>query len=463
MDARESGTGQNADAPWTVGDLAERVKSALTRGLPAKVRVVGEVSNLSDRNHWFFSLKDAQGEDATIRAVMFASAARRVRFPVRDGQAVVATGRVDFYAAQGSVQLYVDKLEPVGEGAREAALRALMEELREAGYFAAEHKRPLPAVPTRIAVVTSRSAAALQDVIHTAAQRWAGCELVLVDVRVQGESAAGQIAAALRALSRHGRARGIDAILLTRGGGSIEDLWAFNERVVADAVFDCELPIVAAIGHETDTTVAELVADRRCATPTQAAMTLVPERAVLAEQLEQSGRRLGLGLGRRLELSRHRLRAAARHPLFHDPGRLVERAGARLAEVERRWSRALPAKLDAARRRLEGLERTLEAVGPGNVLQRGYSYTLVGDGTLLRSADAAPPGTPLTTVLADGKVRSTVDGPRPSGVADQPPAPPVPPAPPAPGAAAPAMAEPARAGRRRRRNPPADAGPTLFG
>ncbi|MEE9404378.1 MAG: exodeoxyribonuclease VII large subunit, partial [Algisphaera sp.] len=260
--------------PWSVSRLAGHVKRALQEGLPTKVRVAGEISNFSDRNHWYFSLKDA---DASIRAVMFASSARRVGFPVQAGMAVVATGRVDFYNAQGSVQLYVDKLEPVGQGARELALRVLMEELREAGYFAPERKKPLPAVPRRIAVVTSRSAAALQDVINTAQQRWAGCELVLVDVRVQGDAAAGQIAAAIRRLSAQGASQGIDAVILTRGGGSIEDLWAFNEREVADALFECTLPVVAAIGHETDTTVAELVADRRCATPTQAAMTLVPD------------------------------------------------------------------------------------------------------------------------------------------------------------------------------------------
>ena len=460
LEAREAGGGQTADAPWTVGDLAERVKSALTRGLPAKVRVVGEVSNLSDRNHWFFSLKDGGGGDgATVRAVMFASAARRVRFPVRDGQEVVATGRVDFYAAQGSVQLYVDQLEPVGEGAREAALRAMIEELREAGYFSAQRKRPLPAVPTRIAVVTSRSAAALQDVIHTAAQRWAGCELVLVDVRVQGESAAGQIAAALRALSRHGRSRGIDAILLTRGGGSIEDLWAFNERVVADAVFDCELPIVAAIGHETDTTVAELVADRRCATPTQAAMTLVPEEAVLREQLRQLADGMRRALHRRVEVGGHRLTAAARHPLFHDPARMVERAEARLSAARQRWSRALPDRLRDNRRRLQALERTLEAVGPRNVLRRGYSYTLDEKGALLRSVGSAVPGQQLVTVLADGRVRSIIEGE--SGIAAT-----------APTSTsqktAPNQDEglpPAPKTRRRRkpRQPPTDTGPTLFG
>lgn len=395
------------DEPWSVARLADEIKGALTANLPGKVRVVGEISNLSDRNHWFFSLKD---ERASIRSVMFASAARKIGFPVRDGMEVVATGRIDFYDAQGSVQLYVDKLEPVGEGARELALRAMIEELRGIGYFDPERKKPLPGVPRKIAVVTSRSAAALQDVINTAGQRWAGCELVLVDVRVQGDAAAPQIAAALRRLSRDGAKLGIDAILLTRGGGSIEDLWAFNERIVVDAVFDCTLPIVAAIGHETDTTVAELVADLRCATPTQAAMTLVPDRAVLEQQVEQLGRRMKLALQRHAEVARHRLDAAARHPLFQRPQRMVDDARQRVDHLEHQLVTALPRRVADDRKRLDAMARTLDAVSPNNVLKRGYSYTLGGDGKLLRSVADAAPGSGLVTVLADGRVNSTVDG-----------------------------------------------------
>ena len=309
-----------ADAPWPVSKLAGAIQAVLADKLPRKLRVVGEISNLSARNHWFFSLKDG---DASIRAVMFASAARRVSFDARDGLSVVATGRIDYYAAQGSVQLYVDALQAVGEGELEAAFRRLAAELREEGLFAPERKKPLPAYPRAIAVVTSRSAAALQDVRDTARRRWPGCRLVLVDVRVQGPSAAPQIAAALGRLSEGGAALGIDAVLLTRGGGSIEDLWAFNEPEVVRAVAACSLPTVAAIGHETDTTLAELAADARCATPTQAAMTLVPDEAQLREQTAQLHRRLSLSLTRRLEIARSRVDAASRHRLFTEPARLV--------------------------------------------------------------------------------------------------------------------------------------------
>ena len=421
------------DQPITVAALLGAIKAAVNTHLPGKVRVVGEISNLSDRSHWFFSLKDGE---AVIRCVMFASAARAVPFKARDGVEVVATGRVDVYPAQGSVQFYVDRLEPVGQGALELQLRELINELRSEGYFDPEHKLPLPAVPTRIAVVTSRSAAALQDVINTAQRRWPGCELVLVDVRVQGEQAAPQIAHALRTLSTHGKQLGIDAIILTRGGGSIEDLWAFNERVVADAVWDCTLPIVAAIGHETDVTVAELVADHRCATPTQAAMTLVPDRAMLQQQLSQSADRLRLSLRRRTERERQRLRTAERHPAMSRPERLVAQAAQSLDALSRRLHRALPAmtatrkpRLDALGKalpqamqrrlareaeQLDALARELDAVGPASVLARGYTYTLGPDGAVLRSAMAAKEAGRLTTVFGDGRVASAVEGATPS-------------------------------------------------
>ena len=421
------------DRPMTVGELAGRIKRALADGLPRKVRVVGEVSNLSDRTHWFFSLKD---DGAALRCVCFATNAKRVGFKMRDGMQVVVTGRVDFYDAQGSVQLYVDSIEPVGQGALELRLRQMIEELRGLGYFELEHKQALPAMPTRVAVVTSRSAAALQDVINTANQRWAGCRLYLYDVRVQGEQAAGEIAGALSRLSKHGKKLGIDAVILTRGGGSIEDLWAFNERIVADAVYKCKLPIVAAIGHETDTTVAELVADLRCATPTQAAMTLVPDRESLEHQVHQLGHRLGLTLRRRIEHAEHRLASASRHVLFRQPGRLVEAGSQRLKETARRLNTAMPRRLSLESSHLDALVRQLNAVGPMNVLERGYSYTLGADGKLLRQAEDAKQGDRLTTVLADGRVGSVVDQGSPNSP------------PPSP---------------KRRRRAKSDAGPGLFG
>lgn len=451
-----SSTGSSRQRPaLTVSELSGLIKSVLVEGIPGKVRVVGEVSNFSERSHWFFSLKDAT---ASLRCVCFASSARRVAVRMADGLQVVATGRIDYYDAQGSLQLYVDSIEPVGEGALELQLRRLIEELRGLGYFDTQRKKPLPPFPMRVAVVTSRSGAALQDVIDTASRRWPGCRLFLHDVRVQGADAAPEIAEAINTLSKQGESLGIDAIILTRGGGSIEDLWAFNERVVADAIFRCRLPIVAAIGHETDTTIAELVADLRCATPTQAAMSLIPDRRAIAQQIDQVTQRLTLVLRRRGREGEQRLRSALRHPALRTPERLVTEPARRVATLSRRLVDALtrrgktdearlssllkhpvfrraervvaPARLEitqlehrlhqsltphltVATQRVDSLARQLRAVGPAQVLERGYTVTLGPDGKAIRSATQARAGDALTTLLADGKVASVVAGSAP--------------------------------------------------
>lgn len=434
--------GRKDDQPLTVTQLAGLVKETLLQGLPSKLRIVGEISNLSNRTHWFFNLKDS---GASMRCVCFASSARKVSFPVKDGMEVIATGRIDFYDAQGNVQFYVDKLEPVGVGELELKFRALCEELRNLGYFEVNRKKPLPPMPQGIAVVTSKTGAALQDVINTAGKRWPGCRLMLFDVRVQGAAAAPEIARAINLLSQQGPALRIDAVLLTRGGGSMEDLWAFNERIVADAIFKCRLPIVAAIGHETDTTIAELVADLRCATPTQAAMTLIPDQHALTHQLTQLSHRLNLVTHRHVQHASQRLSAAAKHPFFRRPDQMyapirqrIEGFASRLAAALPRMLRsqqdklttlngklttALPRKAKSKREQLEALTRQLESISPLNVLKRGYTYTLASDGSVLRSATDAKPGDAITTVVHDGRVQSRVNSDETAIIRQTPPAP----------------------------------------
>lgn len=406
------------EAPLTVSQASAVIREVLNAALSRNFRVRGEISNLSRRSaggHWFFSIKD---DAATLRCVCFASNARRVSAEVDNGVEVVCTGRIDMYRAQGQVQLYVELIEPVGQGALEAELRRRIEALREKGWLDEARKRPLPSVPRRVAVVTSRAAAALQDVINTTQQRWPGCELLLVDVPVQGASAAPKIAAALAGLSRFSASHRIDAIVLTRGGGSLEDLWAFNERAVAEAVYRCSIPIVAAIGHETDVTVAELVADCRAATPTQGAMLLVPDRDALDQQLDHAAARLQGALRRRLERARDRLDRAARHRLFRSPEVLIEDRRERLTRAAARLAAAPGRALERAGRRLDAADRQLRAIHPSRVLERGYTYTLAGDAgdagdadtpdarRLLRSADEARQADRLVTVFHDGRVIS---------------------------------------------------------
>lgn len=449
-DAAKADAAKKGDQPWTVAQLAAAVREALTVGLPAKVRVIGEISNLSARGHWFFSLKDA---NAAMRCVCFQSSARKVRFDVKNGMEVIATGRIDFYDAQGNVQLYVDKLEPVGVGELELRYRALCEELRGKGYFEFDRKQELPAMARCVAVITSRKAAALQDVIDTAEKRWQGCRLLHVDVRVQGKNAAPEIAAAIARVNKQRKQLGVETIILTRGGGSIEDLWAFNERVVADAVFKSKLPIVAAIGHETDTTIAELVADLRCATPTQAAMAVIPDASALNHQVAQLTHRLNLSVTRLVDQHRRHLDSIARHEWFRRPDRvyapvrqrldhltqslahhmqrmLADRS-TRLSDAKTRLTRDVPRDLSEQQQRLrelaermkrlgtnlvqlqisrlDAVARELEAVNPKRVLERGFSLTMNQDGQLVRQESDVSDGDVIRTVLADGQVSSRVE------------------------------------------------------
>lgn len=446
------GPGGVPDDVLTVTQLAARVDSAIKIGVPGRVRVVGEISSVSQRTHWYFSLKD---EGSVIAGVVFASAARGMRTVPTHGDRVIATGRLDFYAPSGRVSLIVDSIEPVGAGTLERELKARVDAVRERGWLDPASKRPLPIFPRCVAVITSKDGAAVQDVIDTARRRCPGVRLVVIDVRVQGERAAPEVAEAVRLVSARAGRDGIDAILVTRGGGSIEDLWAFNEMAVAEAIRNASVPVVAAIGHETDTTLAELVADERAATPTQAVMRLVPDQTALEEQLDALHRRLTLAVRQPLLAHRRRLATVANRPALRDPKRVLDahrtalvnlirsldaagratvlgaerrlhRATARLERhrpgviqarreetlnaLENRLARSVHSRIRLAGESLDGLHRELHAVGPMQVLARGFSVTTTPDGALVRDAAALRPGDELVTRLATGEIRSGVLG-----------------------------------------------------
>jgi exodeoxyribonuclease VII large subunit len=351
----------------TVAQLAGLIDRTLKDHLPTGLKVIGEVGRFTPRTHWYFDLKDAE---AVISCVMWQSAARKAMFQPRAGQQVVVTGRIEFYAPQGRSQFIADKIEPVGEGALDLAFKALCEELKALGWFDDSRKRPLPLMPRKVAVVTSRTGAALQDVLDTFARRSPCVDIALVDVRVQGDGCASQVARAIRWLSREYERLGIDVILVTRGGGSLEDLWAFNERIVAEAIVESRIPVIAAIGHETDTTIAELVADVRGATPTQAAMRIAPESSAIARQLRSTGLRLASILDRQIRLDRERLRSATRHSAFADPMRIVDQKADELTGAARDIRHAADARLRSARARLDALALRLERYRPEFIYAR---------------------------------------------------------------------------------------------
>ena len=442
---------KNAEA-LSVSQLASMIDAALRQAAPATIRVRGEISGFRDRTHWYFDLKDA---NAVIGGVVFASVARKSAYQPENGREVIASGRLEFYAPGGRVSFVITKLEPVGVGSLEEAFRALVRELRDLGWFEAERKRPLPVFPRRIAVVTSRAGAALQDVLDTMRRRCPAVGVVLLDARVQGPEAAREVTRAVRWASGNASRLGVDAILVTRGGGSMEDLWTFNEREVCRAILESTVPVVGAIGHETDTTIAELVADVRAATPTQAAMLLTPDREAIEEEfasrraaLESTMRRglqrlareldfadesvrnrwLGAAARRRGVLDRAQLRLSQRRPdsvAVREAERMragITRVGVSLGHAMREKLRAARDAVDRSRlvrvgsriaplrrERLAGMVRELEAIGPQSILDRGYSITQRADGAPVRSASDVTPGDRIQTRLADGVVRSVVD------------------------------------------------------
>lgn len=436
----------------SVSQLAAKIDQSLKTSIRGRVVVVGEVSSLTHRTHWYFSLKDSS---AVVGAVVFASAARKIPYTPKHGDSVLATGRLEFYAPSGRVSFIIESLSPVGEGELERRYRALCDELRLGGWFDPLGKKTLPTFPRRIAAVTSKTGAAIQDVINTMGKRCPAVDLIVVDSRVQGDGASGEVASAIELINRRQKELGIDAILLTRGGGSLEDLWAFNEREVAQAIHDSRLPVVAAIGHESDTTIAELVADERCATPTQAAMKLTPDREALAEQLASIQHRLTGGVGHAIRYRAQELARLAGSRALASPDRVIQIQREQLDALTRELAHVVRARAARARRRLDAgmlelarhqpvavharrkehldglgralerglvgqmarrrdqlraIHRELEAVNPLSVLDRGFSVTTKASGALVHSESEVAAGEILSTRVARGVIRSTVIG-----------------------------------------------------
>lgn len=366
---------------WTVSELTAQIKLVLESGF-AGVGVRGEVSNVfrhKTMGHVFFDLKE--GKKAKLRAVLWREDARRLVFELENGLAVRAFGDIDVYPPSGEYKLTVFQIEPEGTGPLELALRQLMERLAAEGLFDESRKRPLPEFPDRIVVATSPSGAAVRDVLQVVGRRWPAAEVLIAPAKVQGPGAAGELAAAIALANRLADA---DLIILARGGGSLEDLWAFNEEVLARAIFDSRLPVVSAVGHEIDVTIADLVADCRAPTPSAAGELCVPDARAVSDRLDALGDRLA--------------RAA------------LDRIGRARSELERlsdRARRALARGLDDRRRDLARLAAQLDALSPLAVLARGYSLTLQ-DGATLRDAADARPGDLIRTRLARGSIVSRV-------------------------------------------------------
>jgi exodeoxyribonuclease VII large subunit len=388
----------------TVAQVTRQIKDAIEADFPL-VWVLGEISNCqkAGSGHIYLTLKD---DTAQLRAVIWRGTAARLRFDIHDGLEVVAAGPVEVYEARGTYQLIVEQLLPQGIGALELAFRQRCEKLAAEGLFAPEHKRPLPRFPRRIALVTSPTGAAVRDMLQVIGRRWQAADLIIVPVPVQGEGAAEKIAAALRSVHR---IPGVDVVITGRGGGSLEDLWAFNEEVVARAIYECPIPVVSAVGHEIDVTIADLVADRRALTPSEAGELVVPHRDEVQAELRRLQECLVRGLRGRAASARAQLEALAGRRVFTRPLERLHELAKRLDELDFRMRRSMTNRLELARQQLAGMSGRLDALSPLKVLDRGYSLTrLLPGGEVVRSIDQVAPGDELETTLKDGKIRSRV-------------------------------------------------------
>ncbi len=435
---------------FSVSELNRTVRDVL-EGALGPIWVAGELSNLARpaSGHIYFTLKDS---DAQVRCAMFRGRNRHLTFTPEAGMMVRARANVGLYEARGDYQLIVESLEPGGSGALAQAFEALKKRLAAAGLFAAERKRALPSLPRRIGVITSASGAAVRDVLRVLRRRFPAIPVVVYPVPVQGEQAVGTIAAMLE---RAGRRSECDVLLLVRGGGSLEDLWAFNEEAVARAIAASPIPVVTGVGHEVDVTIADFAADQRCPTPSAAAEVVTPDAESLARRVGQLERRLSaamrgrlersadgytrlerrlhrqdparrlqqlqqradelsarLARGIRRELARHRQRGSATTERLEraTPAHRIERLRERVARAETGLHRGMRRTLTSQRERLASATRALEAVSPLAVLGRGYALVQrSADGRAVVDAASTAPGDRLDIRLARGRIDATVD------------------------------------------------------
>jgi exodeoxyribonuclease VII large subunit len=390
----------------TPSALNRLVRELLEDALPM-VWIEGEISNFmrAGSGHWYFSLKDAGAE---VRCAMFARSNAPLRFRPGNGSKVLARARVSLYETRGSYQLIVEAMEDAGEGALRRAFELLKAKLQAEGLFDASRKRNLPAFPRRLGVVTSARGAAIRDVLSVAQRRFALTAIEVLPVLVQGTEAPAQIAAMLRAASNSHR---YDVILLTRGGGSLEDLAAFNDESVARAIVASAVPVVSAVGHEVDFSISDFVADLRAPTPSAAAELILPDGAALARTLSTSAMRLRQAWNRHAQNSQQRVDQLAARLQAQRPQQRLAAGRERMDGLQRRLAAAWARSDEHARQQLDGLARALNAVSPLGVLKRGYAILLDASGNVLRSAQSARPGEALRARLADGELPLRVDGP----------------------------------------------------
>ncbi len=390
---------------YTVSQVNQYIKTLLDRDqVLTALYVRGEISNYKayPSGHHYFSLKDGEG---AIRCVMFKREAISLRFRPENGMKVIAFGRVAVFPRDGQYQLYCSTLTPEGVGDLHLAFEQLKQKLYAEGLFDPSHKKPIPQYPRRIALITSSAGAAVRDMVRILGARWPMAEVFVLPVRVQGAEAPGELCAALAWANRH---RVADLIITGRGGGSMEDLWAFNDENVARTIYHSDIPVISAVGHEPDVTIADFVADLRAATPSNAAELAVPDQNDVAVQLRQMAGRMAQAMGRRLEAVRRELDRASQCRALQNPMNYVDDKRMLLDYQREKLAAGLTASLSRERERFAALASKLDALSPLKVLGRGYAIPQKEDGGVVRSTTDVIPGDALRLRVADGEISCQV-------------------------------------------------------
>ena len=390
---------------FSVSQINDYLKAKLEEDdFLSAVAVSGEISNykLYPSGHHYFTLKDAGG---ALKCVLFKGNAMRLRFRPENGMQVIAMGRIAVYPRDGAYQLYCSALLPDGVGDLYAAFEQVKARLAAQGLFDEAHKKPIPKYPGVIGVVTSSAGAAVHDILRILRRRYPLSQVKLLPVRVQGVEAPMEIAGAICFANAH---KLCDVLIVGRGGGSMEDLWAFNEEVVARAIYDSEIPVISAVGHEPDVTISDFVADVRAATPSNAAELAVPDQEALRQSLDSVSANLAADLSRRLKTARRQLDILHNSPGLQSPMGYLEQRRKTVTLLSTRLRAAQQQRLHRSRQQFVGLTAKLDAMSPLKVLSRGYALAAKADGTLVRSASQVAPGDRLSITLHEGSITATV-------------------------------------------------------
>lgn len=359
---------KNTGEIFTVSQINSLIKETLENNLPSRLIIKGEITNFKHHpsGHCYFSLKD---ENSNLPCAMWKTYFQRIRFKPENGLAVLATGFIDVYVPHGKYQLIVDELVPAGVGALQLAYEQMVKKLRAEGLFDDEHKKPLPVYPKRIGILTSESGAAVHDIIDSIHNRWPCVDLFFYPVPVQGEGAAEKIAAALRDINRRNKELKLDVLIVGRGGGSLEDLWAFNEEILARAIFDSNIPVISAVGHEVDVTVADFVADARASTPTKAGVVAVPDMQEVLGLLINIERRLSGQIKAKLNLAQQNLQIILANVVFRNPLLLVRNAQQQLDELSDELAETIKELLNMMRQKLSAAYEQIVRIEPHRLMK----------------------------------------------------------------------------------------------